>query len=342
MIKAVSQLFIRLFIFSSLLAITSAGGALIWFNHLWHEPMAQSDDQFLLIAKGTNHGQLAQQLYQDGYLPRLWYYSAFRFGFTLIEQDSFSPKAGEFLVPAQSSFADLFEIIDEGSPYQHRLTFVEGMTAQDIVVTLNRDKRLTGAILRVPKEGSLAPDTYFFTRDTQRSDLIARMQSRQEIILAEEWANRSASVDYAAPEQALIMASIIEKETGLVSEMPLVASVFLNRLNADMRLQSDATVLYGIIQQEGHHREVLRSDLETDSPWNSYRRYGYPASAIANPSRAALKAALNPMPSAYFYFVADGQGGHKFAKTYPEHQKNVQAYRRIQKANKQKRDAQVE
>ena len=330
MIKGLFRLFIPSFIFLSISAIVAITGAGIWFNHVWHQPMAISEDRLVLIAKGTNHNQLASQLVREGYLQSSWHYTAMRFGFSILEEASFSPKAGEFEVPAMASYRDLFTIIDEGVPFQHRIAIIEGTTARDIVVALLADERLSGAILRVPEEGSLAPDTYFFVRDTGRAELIARMQRRQEIIIAEEWANRAKGTSYKTPEEALIMASIIEKETGLLRELPLVASVFLNRLKADMRLQSDATVLYGIMQAEGGFRKVLRSDLETDSPWNTYRRGGYPASAIGNPSRAAIHAALNPLPSQYFYFVADGQGGHKFAKTYPEHQKNVRAYRRFQ------------
>ena len=323
----------RLFIFVSLIAILTISGAFLWFNHLWNHPLADGtiaplEQRLLLVAKGTNHNQLAAQLHREGYLPAPWYYTAFSFGFSLIEQESFSPKAGEFAIEASASYGDLFKIIDEGVAYQHRFAVIEGTSARDVVIALNKDKRLTGAILRVPKEGSLAPDTYFFERGASRAEMIARMQARQEIILAEEWAGRDKNTSYRNPQEALIMASIIEKESGLAREQPLVASVFLNRIADNMRLQSDATVLYGMIEAEGRAREVLRSDIETDSPWNTYRRAGYPKTAIGNPSRDAIHAALNPMPSAYFYFVADGQGGHKFAKTYEEHKKNVAAYRK--------------
>ena len=188
---------------------------------------------------------------------------------------------------------------------------------------------MKGAILRVPEEGSLAPDTYFFERGTERQELLSRMQARQEMIVAEEWASRNLDLPFDTAKEAIMMASIIEKESGLVIEQPLVSSVFINRLMKDMRLESDATVLYGIIQKEGQPREVLRKDTKADGPWNTYRRKGFPKTAIANPSRAAIRAALNPMPSTYYYFVADGQGGHNFAKTYEEHLKNVKAYRKL-------------
>ena len=334
MIGGLTRFLSRVFIFTSLMALVTIMLSSVWFQHIWTKPSTQAEDRIIQIPAGTNHKQLSRYLHDEGYLPSIWLYSALRFGFTIIAQESFSPKAGEFEVPARSSYADLFEIMDQGIPYQHRFMVIEGQRSQEIVVALNKDDRLKGAILRTPKEGTLAPDTYFFERGTQRSDLIARMQARQEIIIAEEWANRASDLPFKTATEAIIMASIIEKESGLSSEQPLVSSVFANRLRDEMRLQSDATVLYGIIEEEGRPREVLRRDLEKDGPWNTYRRMGFPKTAIANPSRLAIRAALNPMPSTYFYFVADGQGGHKFAKTYQEHQKNVLAYRRAKAKNK--------
>ena len=319
----------RLFIFFSLSAIITILGSAAWFHQLWHAPSGYEENRLIIIAKGTNHTQLASQLERENYISSLWLYSALRFGFSLTEQASFEPKAGEFEIPAQASYADLFRIIDEGRPYQHRLVIVEGMLSREIVVILNKDDRFSGAILRVPKEGTLAPDTYFFQRGADRAQFIARMQQRQEMIVAEEWANRNLQTPYKSAEEALILASIIEKESGIENEQPLIASVFLNRLADNMRLQSDATVLYGMIEAEGRAREVLRSDLETDSPWNTYRRGGLPKTAIGNPGRTAIAAALNPMASTYYYFVANGRGGHKFAKNYSDHKKNVQAYRRF-------------
>ena len=223
----------------------------------------------------------------------------------------------------------MFQIIDQGIPFQHRFTVREGGRSQEVVVALLADERMKGAILRVPEEGSLAPDTYFFERGTERQELLSRMQARQEMIVAEEWASRNLDLPFDTAKEAIMLASIIEKESGLVIEQPLVSSVFINRLMKDMRLESDATVLYGIVQKEGQPREVLRKDTKADGPWNTYRRKGFPKTAIGNPSRAAIRAALNPMPSTYYYFVADGQGGHNFAKTYEEHLKNVKAYRKL-------------
>ena len=329
MIRSLARLFSRLFIFVSLMSLIAFIVSAMWFQHIWNQPSLQSSDRLIIIERGTNHSQLAQYLHDESFLPSRWIYAALRFGFTVVEQESFAPKAGEFLIPAQSSYAELFQIIDQGIPFQHRFTVREGGRSQEVVVALLADERMKGAILRVPEEGSLAPDTYFFERGTERQELLSRMQARQEMIVAEEWASRNLDLPFDTAKEAIMLASIIEKESGLVIEQPLVSSVFINRLMKDMRLESDATVLYGIIQKEGQPREVLRKDTKADGPWNTYRRKGFPKTAIGNPSRAAIRAALNPMPSTYYYFVADGQGGHNFAKTYEEHLKNVKAYRKL-------------
>ena len=338
--RGIFTLFRRLFIFLSMTMLVVMSAGWLWFLQIWEAAGPQNEDSLLYILPGTNHGQLADQLHRENYLADGWLYPILRFGYSLVEGASFAPKAGEFLIPARASYQDLFRIIDTGTPYQHRMLITEGMRTDEVVQALTSDDRLSGAIVKYPAEGSLAPDTYFFVRDTNRADLLLRMQQRQEMILAEEWANRRDGLPYETAQEALVMASVIEKESGLVREQPLIASVFINRLTANMRLQSDASVLYGIIMAEGAAREIRKSDLKKDGPWNSYRRSGLPQTAIANPGRKAIHAALNPLPSSYFYFVADGRGGHNFSKTLDEHNRNVKAYRRLvkQRANKPSED----
>ena len=226
MIKGLSSLFIRSFIFLSLLAILSASGAFLLFNHLWHKPLSHNEDQLIDITKGTNHIQLAKQLSREGYVPSPWYYTAFRFGFSIVEQESFTPKAGEFLVPARASIADLFAIIDKGISHQHRLAVIEGVSARDVVIMLNKDKRMTGAILRIPQEGTLAPDTYFFVKGTNRADMIARMQARQELILAEEWANRGQMPAMIRLKRRLSWPQSLKKKVALPKNSPLLPLYF--------------------------------------------------------------------------------------------------------------------
>ena len=339
MIKGLIRLFLRLFIFSSLTGLIVLLGFSVWFYDYRSQPGIVAEDRLFFVRPGMNHNQLQQALVSQGYVRASWHYPIMRLSYSLIDDASFQPKAGEFFIPANASILDVFKIIDEGRPYQHRFTIIEGMLVKEIIASLKADDRLTGGIGAFPQEGSLAPETYFFVRGETRRDLLARMQQRQEILLAQEWANRQSNLPYKTPDEALIMASIIEKEAAVIGEQALVSSVFINRIRKKMRLQSDATILYGVIQNEGEIRRLLTSDLKADGPYNSYTRAGLPPSPIANPGHKAIIAALNPIPSPYYYFVADGQGGHKFATNLEDHNRNVQSYRKW-RASRKNKDAQ--
>ena len=339
MINGLIRLFLRLFIFSSLTSVIALLGFSVWFYDYRTSPGIVSEDRLFFVRPGMNHIQLRDALFENGYLRASWHYPVMRLSYSLLDGASFQPKAGEFFMPANASLLDVFKIIDEGSPYQHRITIVEGMLVKEIIASLKNDDRLEGGIGAYPQEGSLAPDTYFFIRGEKRSSLLARMQQRQEMLLAQEWANRQTSLPYENAQEALIMASIIEKEAAQVGEQALVSSVFINRIRKKMRLQSDATVLYGVVLNEGEIRRLLTSDLKADGPYNSYTRAGLPPSPIANPGHKAIIAALNPIPSPYYYFVADGQGGHKFATNLEDHNRNVQSYRKW-RANQAKKESQ--
>ena len=328
MIKGLARLFLRLVIFSSLTSIIAVLGFSVWFYDYRTQPGIVTEDRLFFVPPGMNHGQLQRALVSEGYVRAHWHYPIMRLSYSLIDDASFQPKAGEFFIPAKASLVDIFKIIDEGSPYQHRFTVIEGMLVKDVVAAIKKDDRLTGGVGSFPKEGSLAPETYFFVRGEKRADLIARMQERQEILLAQEWANRQTGLPYENAQEALIMASIIEKEAVITGEQALISSVFINRIRKKMRLQSDATVLYAVVQDEGEIRRLLKSDLKKDGPYNSYTRAGLPPSPIGNPGHKAIIAALNPIPSPYYYFVADGQGGHKFATNLEDHNRNVQSYRK--------------
>ena len=339
MIKGLIRLFLRFLIFSSLTSIIAVLGFSVWFYDYRTQPGIVSEDRLFFVPPGMNHGQLQRALAKEGYVRAHWHYPIMRLSYSLIDDASFQPKAGEFFIPAKASLVDVFKIIDEGSPYQHRFTVVEGMLSKDVVAAIKEDDRLTGGIGSFPKEGSLAPETYFFVRGEKRADLIARMQKRQEILLAQEWAERQTGLPYETASEALIMASIIEKEAVITGEQALISSVFINRIRKKMRLQSDATVLYGVVQNEGSIRRLLKSDLKKDGPYNSYTRAGLPPAPIGNPGHKAIIAALNPIPSPYFYFVADGQGGHKFATNLDDHNRNVQSYRKW-RASQAKKESQ--
>ncbi|MFN3282604.1 MAG: endolytic transglycosylase MltG [Tabrizicola sp.] len=212
-----------------------------------------------------------------------------------------------------------------------RITVAEGVTSWQIVDALKKADFLQGALETVPPEGSLAPGGYEVERGTQRSALIASMTAKQEAILAEAWEKRAPDLPYDTPDEALIMASIIEKETGIPEERGRVASVFVNRLRQGMRLQTDPTVIYGITKGEGVLGRGLRqSELRRETPYNTYVIDGLPPTPIANPGAESIKAALNPDDTDYLFFVADGSGGHAFAATLEEHNRNVAAWRKIE------------
>lgn len=213
-----------------------------------------------------------------------------------------------------------------------RVTLAEGVTSWQVVEELKRADFLQGDVAEVPPEGSLAPDSYEVERGSQRADLIARMATAQTAILAELWAERAPDLPYDTPEEALVMASIVEKETGIAEERPQVASVFVNRLERGMKLQTDPTVIYGITLGQGVLGRGLRqSELRRETPYNTYVIDGLPPTPIANPGRLSIQAALNPDETDYVFFVADGTGGHAFAVTLEDHNRNVARWREIER-----------
>ncbi|MES2144383.1 MAG: endolytic transglycosylase MltG [Pseudomonadota bacterium] len=214
-----------------------------------------------------------------------------------------------------------------------RVTLAEGVTSWQVVDALKRADFLTGVVETVPPEGSLSPDSYEVDRGADRAALIAEMTQRQAEVLAKAWAERDEGLPYATPEEALIMASIVEKETGIPEERPQVASVFVNRLRQGMRLQTDPTVIYGVTKGEGVLGRGLRqSELRRETPWNTYVIDGLPPTPIANPGRLSIEAALKPATTKYLFFVADGTGGHAFAETLAAHNENVAKWRAIEAA----------
>ena len=212
-----------------------------------------------------------------------------------------------------------------------QVTLAEGVTSWQVVESLKRADFLEGDVAAVPPEGSLAPDAYEVDKGASREGLLTIMQEKQKVILADLWAGRAADLPYDTPEEALIMASIVEKETGVASERPQVTSVFVNRLRQGMRLQTDPTVIYGITKGEGVLGRGLRqSELRRATPYNTYVIQGLPPGPIANPGRESIAAAMNPAETDLLFFVADGTGGHAFARTLEEHNANVAKWRAIE------------
>ncbi|MDO6584537.1 endolytic transglycosylase MltG [Salipiger sp. 1_MG-2023] len=235
--------------------------------------------------------------------------------------------------PAEDAPADYAAFRDDVGT-RFRVALAEGVTSWQVVTELGQVDILEGEVADLPAEGALAPDSYEIAKGDSRASVITRMQDAQQQILAEAWANRAPGLPYASPQEALTMASIVEKETGGPDERPLVASVFVNRIERGMRLQTDPTVIYGITKGEGVlGRGIRQSELRRETPYNTYVIDGLPPTPIANPGRLAIEAALNPAESDYLYFVAktlDPADGHLFAETLDEHNRNVAAYRRLE------------
>lgn len=230
-------------------------------------------------------------------------------------------------LPSEDMPAVLYQALEEEG-MRHRVTFAEGITSWQVVEALSHIAALSGEISDLPLEGSLSPDSYEFRKGDQRQDIIARMQRRQSTILEDAWAARGSGAAVDSPQEALILASIIEKETGVASERGLVSGVFTNRLRKGIRLQTDPSVIYGLTLGQGSlGRGLRRSELRKSTPYNTYRIDGLPPTPIANPGKAAIEAALNPAQTDFLYFVADGTGAHVFAKTLREHNANVAKWR---------------
>ncbi|MDE0589890.1 endolytic transglycosylase MltG [Halocynthiibacter sp. C4] len=239
------------------------------------------------------------------------------------EKFSFDPNADE--VPAG------FTEAAESGDLRYRVALAEGATSWQVIEALKAADFLTGEVTEVPAEGTLAPDSYELRKGALRGELVEEMTRRQTAILDEAWQNRAEGLPLETKEEALILASIVEKETGVAEERKQVASVFVNRLKQGMRLQTDPTVIYGVTEGKGALGRGLRqSELRRETPWNTYVIDGLPVTPIANPGRAAIEAALNPDDTEYLFFVADGTGGHAFAKTLSEHNDNVAKWRKIE------------
>lgn len=241
-------------------------------------------------------------------------------------------QAGEYRFPPQVTPAAALAMIEEGKRLLHRITLPEGRTIREAWALLEADERLTGPLPPLPVEGGVLPETYFFERGEERAALAGRMEAAMRRASDEIWAKRAADLPFDSWEEAVTLASIVEKETAVAEEYDMVAGVYVNRLRKGMPLQADPTVIYALTK--GHSelgRALTRNDLKLDDDYNTYQRAGLPPGPIALAGRAALEAAVNPAKTDYLYFVADGSGGHAFGRTLAEHNRNVRRWRQIQK-----------
>lgn len=243
-------------------------------------------------------------------------------------------KTGEFAIPAGASMSAILDELTDGSPIEYRVTIPEGLTVYQAAQRIASHPDLTGDLPDpLPPEGSLAAETVSFARGETRASVMERLQRIQAERVVDVWNERSPDLPLESPEELLILASIVEKETGLAAERPQVAAVFVNRIRENWHLNTDPSVVYGVFGGEGlpSGRPITKADLRDRNPYNTYIFRGLPPGPIAIPGRAALEAAANPDEHAYMYFVADGTGGHAFAETAEEHNRNVQQWRRIER-----------
>jgi UPF0755 protein len=313
-----------------LLAI-AAGVALYAGNQRFDAPGPLAQDKVVSIPHGSGIRDIADVLQREGVIDQPWVF----IGGVFVLKAREDLKAGEYQFAAHASIRDAVATIVDGKVVAHQISFPEGLTSEQIVARLLEDDVLTGNIKEIPREGTLLPDTYNFTRGVTREQMIQRMQAAQQRVLKDIWDHRAADLPLKTPDQLVVLASLIEKETGKPDERSRVAAVFVNRLKQKMRLQSDPTIIYGLVGGKGTlGRPIMKSEIEQPTPYNTYLIDGLPPGPISNPGRASLEAAANPARTRELYFVADGTGGHVFAETYDQHQKNVARLRSIESDRK--------
>ena len=296
------------------------------------------DRKEVVISTGKSLRKIAKQLYREGIISSP---SVFEIGARASGRAT-QIKAGEYSIPERSSAKTVLTILTSGNTYIRRLVVPEGLTSHQIIKLMDGMYGLTGTVNREPKNGTLMPDTYYYSYGDTKEDLLVRMENGMKRALEELWKDRSPDVILKNPEEAVIMASMVEKETSRPSERPHIASVFYNRLNKKMKLQSDPTVIFGLSQGTGEFsRSLTYKDLRTESNFNTYVIPGLPKGPICNPGYEALKAVLHPDKTEDIYFVADGKGGHTFSKTYTEHEKNVAHYRALRKNGPKNKESDV-
>jgi UPF0755 protein len=320
-------------IFTALILIlVVVGGAVVFGKSRLDAPGPLQEDKIVSIPPRSGVMDIADLLNREGVMDvhRLVFIGGV---FALKARSEL--KAGEYLFPKRASVKDVIETIVDGKVVQHQITIPEGLTSEQIVARLLENDVLSGNVKDVPREGSLLPDGYHFNRGFTREQMIQRMRQAQDRLVREVWERRNLDLPLKTPDQLIILASIIEKETSKPEERTRIAAVLTNRLKQKMKLQSDPTIIYGLVFGKGTlGRPLTRSDIAQPTPYNTYVIDGLPPGPIANPGRASIEAAANPARTKELYFVADGTGGHAFAETYDQHLKNVARLRAIEHEQK--------
>ena len=302
------------------------GGAVLWGYAQYKRPGPSKTEITVIIERGTGIDGISRELHQAGVLDDPL---VFRIAARLAANDN-PLKAGEFAFAPGMSPEGVLRHLQVGKTVVRRVTFAEGLTTAEIVFQLAATKGLTGLVAPVPGEGALLPETYHFSFGDRRQDIVRRMARARNELLKNLWKNRTPGLPLKSPEEAMVLASIVEKETAKPAERPRIAAVFLNRLKKNMRLQSDPTVVYGLTGGERPLGRLLtRADLKSPSPFNTYLIDGLPPSPISNPGGASMESVLRPAETDDMYFVADGTGGHVFSATLEDHNRNVAKWRQF-------------
>jgi UPF0755 protein len=312
-----------------LLAMIGGGGLYVYGKQKIEAPGPLEQDKVVNIPQRSGMSDIADILQREGVIDNnRWAF----IGSVFALKARSDLKPGEYLFAKSASLREVIGTIVEGKVVQHSITIPEGLTSEQIVARITENDIFSGMIHAIPSEGSLLPETYKFPRGAQREQVIARMQQAQRRVLADVWERRNRDIPLKTPEQLVTLASIVEKETSKPDERSRVAAVFINRLQKKMKLQSDPTIIYGLVGGKGTlGRPIKRSEIQQPSPYNTYVVDGLPPGPIANPGRASLEATANPARTRDLFFVADGTGGHSFTETYDQHQKNVAKLRTLEK-----------
>lgn len=302
----------------------AGAGWLGWQRYVGPGPLPA--DTPVVIPRGTGVQGIARRLADAGVIGHpMELLIASR-----LRGDAARLRAGEYLFTRGISVKEALDLIISGKVIVHRVTVPEGLTSWQIVERLRAESKLSGTITDIPADGTLLPETYQYLRDDARTEILSRMSGDMAAALDRLWAERDPDLPLKSKREAVILASIVEKETGVAAERPRVAGVFMNRLRIGMRLQSDPTIIYALSDGRGQiDRDLTRADWKLDSPYNTYLVPGLPPGPIANPGLLSLQAVLKPETHRYLYFVADGTGGHAFAETLEEHNRNVVKWRRV-------------
>ena len=312
-----------------LIGMIGAGGVYVYGKQMLEAAGPLQQDKIVNIPARAGKTDIADVLQREGVIDvGRWVF----IGSVFALKASSELKPGEYSFQKNASLRDVIGTIVEGKVVQHAVTIPEGLTSEQILARLADNDIFTGSVREQPREGTLLPETYKFPRGTSRDQVVQRMQQAQKRVLAEIWERRNTDVPVKTPEQLITLASIVEKETGRADERSRVAAVFVNRLRQKIKLQSDPTIIYGLVGGKGTlGRPIKRSEILQPSPFNTYIIEGLPPGPIANPGRASLEATANPARTRDLFFVADGTGGHAFTETYDQHQKNVAKLRTLEK-----------